>query len=363
MIIFLFVIAGIAVVGFLFLQHPKFGKKPSDNRLERIKQSPNYKNDAFQNLNETPSLSEDATFIKMFRDFFSAKNKRPPGKIPSVKTDLRKLPPDEDVLVWFGHSSYFMQIDGKKFLIDPVFSGNASPFSFMVKAFEGTDIYSAEDIPEIDYLFITHDHWDHLDYKTIMKLKPKINKIITGLGVGSHFERWGFEESTIIERDWDAEIKLEDGFTVFTATSRHFAGRGLQRNNTLWSSFVLKTPAYKIFIGGDSGYDSHFVDIGKKFNGFDLAVLENGQYDASWKYIHMMPDEVLKAAKELNAKRLFPVHSGKFALANHAWDEPLKKITALNKNAGVPLVTPMIGEKVLFNRSDQKFVRWWENVH
>ena len=273
------------------------------------------------------------------------------------------LQPEEDVLIWFGHSSYFMQIDGKKILVDPVFSGSASPFSFMVKAFEGTDIYSAEDFPEIDYLFITHDHWDHLDYKTIIQLKSKINKIITGLGVGSHCERWGFEQNKIIERDWNQEIKFADGLTVHTNTSRHFAGRGLQRNNTLWSSFVLITPSYKIFIGGDSGYDSYFAEIGNKFGGFDLAILENGQYNESWKYIHMMPHEVLKAAKELNAKRLFPVHSGKFALANHTWKEPLRKITELNKNVRIPLVTPMIGEKVLLNLHEQKFSKWWENVH
>ena len=129
----------------------------------------------------------------MFRDYISAKNKRPPGKIPSVKTDLLNLQPDEDVLVWFGHSSYFIQVDGNKILVDPVFSGHASPFSFSIKAFEGTDIYTAEDIPELDYLIITHDHWDHLDYKTILKLKPKVKKVITGLGVGEHLEYWGLK--------------------------------------------------------------------------------------------------------------------------------------------------------------------------
>jgi len=362
MIIFLTVVAIIAIATVLFLRLPKFGGKPSGKRLEVMQNSPNFKNGAFQNVSETPQLAEDASIPKMFKEFFSAKNKRPPGKIPSIKTDLNKLSLDEDVLIWFGHSSYYLQVDGIKILVDPVFSGSASPFSFMVKSFDGTDIYSPGDFPEIDYLFITHDHWDHLDYKTILELKPKIKHIITSLGVGSHFERWGFEMERVREMDWDQEVKMGDGLKVHATTSRHFAGRGLQRNNTLWASFVLVSSNYKIFIGGDSGYGKHFAEIGEKHGPFDLAILENGQYNKAWKYIHMMPDEVLKAAKDLNAKRLFPVHSGKFALANHAWNEPLKKITELNANESVPLLTPMIGEKVDLKDEKQQFEKWWEKV-
>lgn len=363
MLIIVFVVAAIAFAGYLLLQHPKFGGKPDGKQMELMQQSPNYRNGAFQNVSLTPSLAEDATISGMFKDYFSAKNKRPSGKIPSKKTNIHDMKQNENVLIWFGHSSYFMQVGGKRILVDPVFSGHASPFSFMIKSFQGTDIYSEEDIPEIDYLFITHDHWDHLDYKTIKQLKPKIKKVITGLGVGSHFERWGFDRDRIIERDWNQEIHLDDNFKVFTATSRHFSGRGLKRNKTLWSSFVLFAGEYKIYIGGDSGYDSHFAEIGRKYGDFDLVILENGQYNKIWKYIHLMPDEVLKAAKDLNAKKLFPVHSGKFALANHAWDEPLRKITSLNTNAALSLITPMIGEKVRLNDDDQKFTKWWENVH
>jgi len=342
----------------------RFGKLPQGERLEKIKNSPNYKNNSFQNLSPTPDLTDGATYFSVMKEFAFGDKKRqkPDGIIPSVKTDLLKLASNEDVLVWFGHSSYFMQIDGKKILADPVLSGAASPVSATTKAFKGTDIYTTDDIPEIDFLFISHDHWDHLDYKTILKLKPKIKKVICGLGTGQHFEYWGFDKNNIIEKDWNEEIILGDHFIVHTTPARHFSGRSLTRNKALWTSFVLQTPTMKIFIGGDSGYDTHFDKIGRIFGPFDLAILENGQYNKSWKHIHMMPDEVLQAAKDLQAKRLLPVHSAKFVLASHDWDEPLKTITALNEKINLPLLTPMIGEAVYLKNINQQFSKWWTNV-
>ncbi len=284
MITFLTVSAFLVIGINLFMRHPKFGKLPGGERLERIEKSPNYRNGAFQNLNPTPQLTGEGGFFKIMKDMFTAKNRRPVKPLPSVKTDLFGLQSNNDVLVWFGHSSYFMQIDGKRFLVDPVFCGNASPFPFMVKAFKGTDIYKPNDIPEIDYLIITHDHWDHLDYKTIKELEPKIGKVITGLGTGAHLERWGYDSQKIIERDWYEQVTLENGFEVEVTPARHFSGRGPKANQSLWASFVLQTPTTRIFIGGDGGYDEHFAGIGKKYGGFDLAILENGQFNTSWIY-------------------------------------------------------------------------------
>lgn len=361
MLIVLSLIVLFFTVGFVVLQHPKFGKIPKGERLERIKKSPHFRDGIFQNLHTTPQLTNESGFFSLLRDHISAKNKKPAGEIPSIKTDLKNLPANENSLVWFGHSSYFMQIDGKKFLVDPVFCGNASPFSFAIKAFNGTDRYTPEDIPEIDFLVITHDHWDHLDYKTIKAIRPKVKQIVTALGVGAHLEHWGFSPDSIVELDWFETASFGD--VVFHATSaRHFSGRGLRPKKTLWASFVLQTPSTQIFIGGDGGYDTHFAEIGERFGGFDLAILENGQYNTSWKYIHMMPEQVLQASENLRAKRLFPVHNSKFALANHAWDTPLKTIFELNKKRGIPLVTPLIGEKVNLNDSSQVFHNWWENV-
>ncbi len=315
----LIVILVLIVAVILFMQQPQFGKASSGDRLERIKSSPNYRNGKFQNLSYTPDLKEGVSYYTVMKEFFFGKSKRsiPGGILPSAKTNLHALHPDKDVMVWFGHSSYFLQIDGKKILVDPVLSGSASPVKFTTRSFKGSDIFTADDIPAIDYLFITHDHWDHLDYKTIIQLKTKIKKIITGLGTGAHLERWGFDKSIIIEKDWNEEVVLDPGFTVNTTTARHFSGRGFKRNSALWMSFVLTTPGKRIFLGGDSGYDKHFKEIGNQFGPFDLAILECGQYNEYWKYIHMMPEEAVQATIDLNAKVLIPVHWSKFSLALH----------------------------------------------
>jgi L-ascorbate metabolism protein UlaG (beta-lactamase superfamily) len=350
---------------YLFLRHPKFGKLPTGERLERIKNAPNYQKGAFQNQSITPNLTEGATYFTVINEFFFEKKKRvkPTDRIPSAKTDLINLDITKDILVWFGHSSYFMQIDGKRILVDPVLCGYASPFSFSTKAFKGTDNYTTDDIPPIDFLFISHDHWDHLDYDTIKKLQPKIKQVVCGLGTGEHLEHWGYSPNKIIEKNWNEQILLDNGFSVHIVPARHFSGRGLKRNQALWTSFVLQTPTMKIFIGGDSGYDKHFAETGKTFGGFDLVILENGQYDKSWKHIHMMPDEILKAATDLKAKKLLAVHNSKFAIANHPWDEPLINVAAQLKAENINLLTPKIGEQVNLKDNNQVFTEWWKNIN
>lgn len=346
--------------------YPQFGKTPAGKRLDRLKQSPHYKEGKFQNIHFTPTITKGYSMMGVMYDFLFKKfpSVRPSSNLPSVKTDLKNLSNADNVLVWFGHSSYFIQLNGKRFLIDPVFSGNASPIPNSNKSFKGTDIYSAEDLPEIDFLLITHDHYDHLDYPTILKLKPKIKQVVYGLGVGEHFESWKYDSNILVEKDWNERMVIGDNFLLHTAPARHFSGRGFTRNNTLWLSFVLQTPGLQLYLGGDSGYDSHFAEIGNKFGKFDLVLLDNGQYNLAWQAIHMLPEEGLKAAKDLKAKRLFPIHSSKFKLANHPWDEPLKTICRLNEEQEyhLSLVTPKIGETVNLNDSAQHFGKWWETI-
>ncbi len=353
----------IVAITLIYIQQAKFGKYPANARLEKIKKSLHFKDGQFQNIHHTPEITEGYSYYEVMSEFFFKRNPNrvPIDSIPSVKTDLQNLPIDQDMLVWFGHSSYFIQIDGKRILVDPVFSGNASPIPGTNKAFKGTDRFTADDLPAIDYLFISHDHYDHLDYETYIALKTKVKKVFCGLGVGSHLERWGFTESQIVEKDWNEDVPLGDGFIVHTTTARHFSGRGVSRNNTLWMSYLLESPTQKIFIGGDSGYDTHYKEIGNKYGPIDLAILDNGQYDIKWRYIHHLPNETLKAAQDLKAKRLFPVHSSKFAMANHAWNEPLVKISTSNKNLPrpLPLVTPIIGELVDLKNQNQVFRAWW----
>jgi L-ascorbate metabolism protein UlaG (beta-lactamase superfamily) len=366
MIVYILLFIAVIIIYFYYKQAPQLGKAPKEKRLKWLRQSPNYKKGKFQNIHFTPTISEGYTMSGVLYDFIFKKFPRtkPIDAIPSIKTDLKSLPITQNVLIWFGHSSYFIQLDGKRFLIDPVFSGNASPIPNSNKSFRGTDVYSADDMPEIDFLLITHDHYDHLDYPTIMALKSKIKQVICGLGVGEHFEYWKFDSTIIIEKDWNESITITDTMMLHTAPARHFSGRGLSRNNTLWLSFILQAKDLKLYLGGDSGYDTHFAEIGEKFGGFDLALLDNGQYNLAWQAIHMLPHEGLKAAKDLNTKRLLPIHSSKFKLANHPWDEPLDTIMTLNENEfHCPVITPRIGEVVYLSNINQVFSKWWKGIN
>jgi L-ascorbate metabolism protein UlaG (beta-lactamase superfamily) len=363
MIVLLLIILLLVVSTYVFMRSEAFGRPAAGTRLARIQASAHWRDNQFQNLHDTPSLTEGASMPRVMRDFFFGKKERnrPAGVLPSEKIDLHSLDIAEQVLVWFGHSSYFMQLDGKKILVDPVFSGHASPFSFTTKSYAGADVYTTDDIPPIDILFITHDHWDHLDYQTIKALRPKIKQVITGMGTGAHLERWGYAPGIITEKDWHETVQPMDGFEVQVLPARHFSGRGFVRNRNLWVSFALRTPGWRIYIGGDSGYDTHFSAIGEQYGPFDLAILECGQYNLYWKYIHMLPEEVVQAAIDLRAKKLLPVHWAKFSLGLHAWDEPILRVTAEAERKQQPILHPLIGQKLnLENNTGSS--RWWDGL-
>jgi L-ascorbate metabolism protein UlaG (beta-lactamase superfamily) len=335
------------------------GKLPSGKHKERLKQSPYYKMNGFENLSATPMIAEGGSYWKMIRDFFSKnKNAKPSIKLPFVKTDLTTIPSGKPAIVWFGHSSYLLRFEEKNFLIDPVFSGNAAPVSFMVKAFPGSNEYKAGDMPPVDYLVLTHDHYDHLDFKTILKLKKKIKQIICSLGVSSHLRYWGFDPAIITELDWWEEKQLDNNIQIIATPARHFSGRGLKRGQTFWSSFIVRSTQHSIYLGGDSGYDTHFKAIGEKYGPFDLAILESGQYNVMWPLIHMMPEETVQAAVDLKAKTLLPVHWGKFSLAMHDWNEPIKRVLQRAKELKMEVLTPSIGEMLQIG-VENKTNQWW----
>lgn len=364
-LVYLLVVLIVFVIAvYIFMRQSPFGQIATGERLQHIKRSPNYRDGSFQNQHFTPTMTEGVSYSKVMKEFFFHKNprNRPAKELPSQKTNLHTLAADKNVLVWFGHSSYFIQVDGKKILVDPVFSGNASPVTFTTKNYPGSDVYSTADIPEIDYLFISHDHWDHLDYPTVIALQLKIKKIITGLGTAAHFERWGFDMNQVIEKDWNEEFELDKGFIVNTLPARHFSGRGFTRNQSLWMSFAFTTPTLKLYLGGDSGYDTHFAEIGKKLGPFDLAILECGQYNQNWKYIHMMPEELIQAGIDLQAKKILPVHWAKFTLGQHAWDEPIIRVTTEGKKKNFPVWHPMIGQLVDLSSDTNNFTNWWEAI-
>lgn len=349
----IFTIIGLlALSGAVFMNLSRFGKLPSGERMKRIELSPNYRNGEFRNQSLTPQLTSDKSRLRTMLDFLFEKREgnRPTKAIAAQKNDLKNLPADKNLLVWFGHSSYFLQIDGKRILIDPVFY-DASPVSFFNKPFAGTDIYKAEDMPKIDYLIITHDHWDHLDHKAVTKLKEKIGKVICPLGVGEHFEYWGYDSDKLVELDWNEQSELDSNYMVHCLPARHFSGRSFKANQTLWASFMLKTSTQTLYISGDGGYDHHFGDIARQYPAIDLALMENGQYNRDWRYIHLMPDDLVTAIKDLNPQSVITGHNSKYALAKHPWNEPMDKIATAAATDSIPLLTPTIGEVVFLKNN------------
>ena len=329
----------------------------NNNTIEYSASSPNGK---FLNLSETRVIKKGASYADLLLAYFrNPKNSKPSGILPTMKSNLKELNSDAPIIIWFGHSSYLIHYKGFNILVDPVLNGYASPVPGLVKAYRGTDIYKFSDFPTIDALVITHNHYDHLDKRSIRKLRKKIRTYYVPLGVGKSVKNCHVNNLRISEMDWwDSEI-LAPNIKLISTPARHMSGRGLVQNKSLWSSYVLLLGKYKIFIGGDSGYDTHFKNIGDKFGSFDIAILECGQYNENWPNIHMMPEETAQAAIDLNAKVLMPVHWGKFSLAHHSWNEPIIRLHQKNKQLNLEITTPLIGQRVIVGRTYPNH-KWWE---
>jgi L-ascorbate metabolism protein UlaG (beta-lactamase superfamily) len=213
--------------------------------------------------------------------------------------------------------------------------------------------------PFSELTIITHDHYDHLDHKTITRLSSKTGAFVTSLGVGSHLEHWGVPADKITELDWWESTNHDADIHLTATPARHFSGRGVLRNKTLWSSFVLRLYDYKILIGGDSGYGEHFTQIGLNHGPFDVAILEAGQYGDAWPYIHMFPEQTVQAALDLKAKTLLPVHWGKFALAYHAWNEPIQRVLNQAQKQQMPVLVPQIGKPLQLSIVESQEI-WWK---
>lgn len=365
-VMFIILISLIAIVGAVFgyMNHPKFGRAARGERKERIANSPNYRDGTFHNQYPTPQITSDKSRLSLMYDFLFQKreNNRPKQAIPAIKSDLRALDKEAELLVWFGHSSYLVQSDGKRMLIDPVFE-QASPVPLTNRPFEGTDIYKAADMPDIDYLIITHDHWDHLDYQSVTELRDRISMVICPLGVGEYFEQWGFAKDKICEMDWNEQAQFEDGYVVDCLPSRHFSGRTFKSNQTLWASFMIRNSTSNIYISGDGGYDRHFAQIAERFPKIDLAIMENGQYDKDWRHIHLLPEDLKQAIADLKPSTVMAGHNSKFALAKHAWDEPLNTAAEIaDQNPDIKVLTPQIGEVINLGDSTVKTNKWWSQI-
>lgn len=351
-LIILAVVVLVAIMAILVLRHPAFGRRMSAERKARIEASPNYRDGMFQNQQPTPQFTGDHNMLKAMWTMLMRRdsNRVPIEPIPAVKTYLKSLPTDRDWFVWFGHSSYLFQLGGKRFLVDPLLKMEF-PASLMLKPFAGTEIYTPEDMPEIDYLIITHEHWDHLDYATLRDLRLKVRHAVCPLGVAEYLEYWKYDKSVITEMDWGEKIERlkVKGERITCLPTRHFSNRLLGgRNQTLWAAFMVEVGDRKVYIGGDGGYDERFREVHEQFGRIDLAVMENGQYNPNWAYIHMLPKDLEQAILDMQPEHVITVHHDKFALSTHAWSEPDSVARSIAERNAIHLLDQPIGTVIYF---------------
>jgi L-ascorbate metabolism protein UlaG (beta-lactamase superfamily) len=270
------------------------------------------------------------------------------------------LPGQPAQVTWLGHSTMLLYIHGKTLLCDPVFNKMASPFSFIgPKRFAAKNPVTVEDLPPVDAVCISHDHYDHLDHQTIKKLKRAARHFFVPLGVGAHLERWGVAPARITELDWWEETTFE-GLKLACTPSRHFSGRTLtDRFKTLWASWVISDGKTNVYFSGDTGYGAHFKKIGKKYGPFDLTMLECGQYDTRWPNVHMTPEQTATAHLDLHGKRMLPMHWGAFRLAFHTWTEPVERVLVAAAANGSHVVTPRLGETMDIIAKAYPTAQWW----
>ena len=351
----LLIILGIIVLlvgaGLVVLSHPAFGLWRHVSK-ERIQASPNYREGMFQNQEPTPQFTGDSasTSGTLWRFLTNKDTLRIPQQpIPAVKTDLKNQPTDSDWLVWFGHSSYLFCLNGTRYLVDPVLKPEW-PAMLMMKPFAGTDIYRPEDLPDIDVLIVTHEHWDHMEYATLRDIRERVKLVICPLGIADYLRYWGYADKIITEMDWYEQYPISNMQSSITCLpSRHFSNRLLgKRNQTLWASFMVEAGGRKVYIGGDGGYDKRFAEIHERFGAVDLALLENGQYNANWKYIHTTPEDLEKVILDLQAKQVFTVHHDKFALSVHPWYEPDRVVQDIATKNNINLLDAPIGSVVKY---------------
>ena len=364
MLYLLAIILLLVLVVVLFVNlSPQMGASISKEKKELFKTSKQYKDGQFNNLGGVKMEMSFKDFTKSMAAYFSPQPHSVPEKDIAVATIDSVAVSDYNGptrLVWFGHSAFLLQMNGKNILLDPMFGEVPAPAPFLgKKRFSAQLPIIVEKLPIIDAVIFSHDHYDHLDYGSVLALKDKVKQFITPLGVGSHLEKWGVPANHIQELDWWQETNVED-ITFACTPAQHFSGRGLtDRGSTLWSSWVIKANDENLFFSGDSGYGDHFKDIGNAYGPFDFAMLECGQYNELWHTIHMMPEETAQAGIDVKAKKAMPIHWGAFKLAMHPWTEPVERVSVKAKELQLPLVTPKIGVPIVLGSEEQSSSKWW----
>ena len=332
----------------------------------RYASSPNFENGKFKNLLPTSMSMSAKDMMKTIAGFIAGGEDRAPKEKIHVRHPdpaLIASPNGSTRMVWFGHSAFLLQIDGRNLLLDPMFGSTPAPYPWMGRSrfTDGLPIAIA-DLPQIDAILLSHDHYDHLDYPSILALKEKTKEFFVPLGVGLRLRAWGIEPARIHELDWWDETD-HDGLHFAFTPARHFSGRGLtDRFSTLWGGWVIRGEKDNIYFSADSGYGPHFAAIGAKYGPFDFAMIECGQYNEKWANIHMMPEESAQAALDVRAKVMMPIHWGSFVLATHSWTDPVVRVTKKADELRMPIITPRIGDVVALDALGAFHDRWWQEV-
>jgi len=360
----LFLVLVLLSLSFYFVIYTSLGTNPSGERLTKIEQSIQYNLDKkqFQNAQEIPLATGRHWTSIFYAYFFNDGNRAPKEKLPENPPKLSELDikSHEVRFIWFGHSTILLEINRKRILIDPVFSDYASPIPGIIKRFQ-PPVFKIDEVEDIDIVLISHDHYDHLDFKTIEKLRERDIQYLVPLGVGAHLEYWGIKKEKITELDWWEDTTLL-GLKFTCAPAQHFSGRGMSnRNTTLWASWAIKGQKQNVFFSGDSGYSEHYKTIGDRMGPFDLAFLENGAYSIDWKFVHQLPEEGVQASIDLNAKSMIPIHWGMFDLALHSWHEPIERVTIEAKKHGVDIIAPKLGQ-LISTSTKYKQEDWWSEL-
>lgn len=348
----------IAVVLFLKLA-PQIGQIPEGEDLERISASPNWKDGKFVNLTPTAMATFSAA-MKTMSEYFNTVNTSPDDSLEVRFGESRESIDSLTYITWYGHSSFLMELNGKKILIDPMLGDYAAPIPFGSKRFPYKKAIPIAELKEIDVVIFSHDHYDHLDYPTVLAIKEEVQHWYTALGVGSHLKKWGVEAASITELDWWQETQLED-LKLVACPSRHFSGRSMfSQSTSQWASWVIQSDNVNLYFSGDGGYGTHFQEIGAKYGPFDFAMMECGQYNTAWSEIHMMPEESVLAGVDLRAELIMPIHWGAFQLAMHSWTDPIERFKAKAKELDREMIHPMIGERFALE-TDRPRSEWWLN--
>jgi L-ascorbate metabolism protein UlaG (beta-lactamase superfamily) len=324
---------------------------------------PEYTDGKFNDMGTTLNMSF-TEFVTTTWDFLFADNQRTPDAgLPLKPVDLshiNNVESDRLNVTWLGHSSLMINIDGYKILTDPVFEKRISVLG--PTRFNGDVPLDIEEVPDVDAVIISHNHYDHLNKYSVQRLIDKSNKFIVPLNVSALLVDCGVPRDNIVELDWWQERRLDQNLMISSTPAQHFSGRGLfDRNATLWASWVIQTPFHRVFFSGDSGYFGGFKQIGDKYGPFDMTFIECGAYGKGWPKVHMFPEQTVQAHQDLKGNVLHPIHWGTFNLALHPWYEPMVRLSAAADSKNVMIATPMVGETTVYG-SNVRSARWWEEV-